>query len=146
MGVRSFFWLHNNVVATEITQPSFYVTPGTRHHGYHHKRGLGQIRLITYTMSRMEWICLVTIVLVLNYFFVFQSNMSKELLAKYLDSYLHFLSFLPGISEHVHKLRRVSDDVFQLLIKLRRPTDTLGIAGLSFGHFSGNHKVVDLPE
>ena len=53
--------------------------------------------------------------------------MSKELLAKYLDSYLHFLSFLPGISEHVHKLRRVSDDVFQLLIKLRRPTDTLGM-------------------
>ena len=58
--------------------------------------------------------------------------MSKELLAKYLDSYLHFLSFLPGISEHVHKLRRVSDDVFQLLIKLRRPTDTLGIVNTAY--------------
>ena len=57
---------------------------------------------------------------------LYTSNMSKELLAKYLDSYLHFLSFFPGVSEHVHKLRRVSDDVFQLLMKLRRPTDTLG--------------------
>lgn len=52
--------------------------------------------------------------------------MCKELLAKYLDTYLHFLSFLPGIKEHVNKLRKVSDDVFNLLVKLRRPTDPLG--------------------
>lgn len=57
---------------------------------------------------------------------LYTSNMSKELLAKYLDSYLHFLSLLPGIQEHVHKLRKISSDVFQLLVKLRRPTDPLG--------------------
>ena len=28
---------------------------------------------------------------------LYTSNMSKELLAKYLDTYLNFLSFLPGI-------------------------------------------------
>ena len=28
--------------------------------------------------------------------------------------------------EHVNKLRKISDDVFSLLVKLRRPTDTLG--------------------
>ena len=30
------------------------------------------------------------------------------------------------MKEHVNKLRKISDDVFSLLVKLRRPTDTLG--------------------
>ena len=59
---------------------------------------------------------------------LYTSNMSKELLAKHLDSYLHFLSLLPGIQEHVLKLRKISSDVFQLLVKLRRPRDPLGKA------------------
>ena len=57
---------------------------------------------------------------------LYTSNMAKELLAKYLDSYLHFLSLLPGIQEHVLKLRKISNEVFQLLVKLRKPTDPLG--------------------
>lgn len=57
---------------------------------------------------------------------LYTSNMAKELLAKYLDSFLHFLSLLPGIQEHVLKLRKISNEVFQLLVKLRRPTDPLG--------------------
>ncbi|TRY70868.1 hypothetical protein TCAL_10311 [Tigriopus californicus] len=57
---------------------------------------------------------------------LYTSNMAKELLAKYLDSYLHFLSLLPGIQEHVLKLRKISNEVFQLLVKLRRPSDPLG--------------------
>lgn len=57
---------------------------------------------------------------------LYTSNMAKELLAKYLDSYLHFLSLLPGISEHILKLRKISGEVFQLLVKLRHPTDPLG--------------------
>lgn len=53
--------------------------------------------------------------------------MAKELLAKYLDSYLHFLTYLdPSIQEHVFKLRKLSNEVFQLLFKLRRPNDPLG--------------------
>ncbi len=58
---------------------------------------------------------------------LYTSNMAKELLAKYLDSFLHFLSLLPGIQEHVLKLRKISNEVFQLLVKLRRPSDPLGI-------------------
>jgi len=58
---------------------------------------------------------------------LYTSNMTKELLAKYLDSYLHFLTYLdPSIQEHVLRLRKISNEVFQLLFKLRRPTDTLG--------------------
>ena len=57
---------------------------------------------------------------------LYTSNMAKELLAKYLDSFLHFLSLLPGIQEHVIKLRKISNEVFQLLVKLRRPNDPLG--------------------
>ncbi len=57
---------------------------------------------------------------------LYTSNMAKELLAKYLDSFLHFLSLLPGIQEHVLKLRKISNEVFQLLVKLRRPNDPLG--------------------
>ncbi|CAB4058023.1 unnamed protein product [Lepeophtheirus salmonis] len=57
---------------------------------------------------------------------LYTSNMAKELLAKYLDSYFHFLSVLPGIQEHVLKLRKISADVFSLLVKLRRPSDPLG--------------------
>ena len=57
---------------------------------------------------------------------LYTSNMAKELLAKYLDSFLHFLSLLPGIQEHVLKLRKISNEVFQLLVKLRRPSDPLG--------------------
>lgn len=57
---------------------------------------------------------------------LYTSNMTKELLAKYLDSFLHFLSLLPGIQEHVLKLRKISNEVFQLLVKLRRPADPLG--------------------
>ena len=33
---------------------------------------------------------------------------------------------LPGIQEHVLKLRKISNEVFQLLVKLRRPSDPLG--------------------
>ena len=57
---------------------------------------------------------------------LYTSNMAKELLAKYLDSFLHFLSLLPGIQEHVLKLRKISNEVFGLLVKLRRPSDPLG--------------------
>jgi len=58
---------------------------------------------------------------------LYTSNMAKELLAKYLDSYLHFLTYLdPSIQEHVIKLRKISNEVFQLLFKLRRPNDPLG--------------------
>ncbi len=57
---------------------------------------------------------------------LYTSNMAKELLAKYLDSFMHFLSLLPGIQEHVIKLRKISGEVFQLLVKLRRPSDPLG--------------------
>ena len=39
---------------------------------------------------------------------------------------LSFSSFLPGIQEHVLKLRKISNEVFQLLVKLRRPSDPLG--------------------
>ena len=35
-------------------------------------------------------------------------------------------SILAGIQEHVLKLRKISNEVFQLLVKLRRPSDPLG--------------------
>ena len=58
---------------------------------------------------------------------LYTSNMAKELLAKHLNSYIHFLSMLPGICpDHVKQLRKISADVFQLLVKLRRPRDPLG--------------------
>ena len=45
---------------------------------------------------------------------LYTSSMAKELLAKYLDSYLHFLSHLPGLKSHVHKLRKISTNVFEV--------------------------------
>ena len=45
---------------------------------------------------------------------LYTSSMAKELLAKYLDSYLHFLSHLPGLKSHVHKLRKISSNVFDV--------------------------------
>ncbi len=38
----------------------------------------------------------------------------------------HESHFLAGIQEHVIKLRKISNEVFQLLVKLRRPSDPLG--------------------
>ena len=49
---------------------------------------------------------------------LYTSSMAKELLAKYLDSYLHFLSHLPGLKSHVHKLRKISSNVFDVSPRL----------------------------
>jgi len=57
---------------------------------------------------------------------LFTSNIVKELLAKNLDSYLHYLTFLPGVAKTVSELRKVKHQVFDLIVNLRRPTDTLG--------------------
>jgi len=57
---------------------------------------------------------------------LFTSNIVKELLAKNLDSYLHYLTFLPGVSKTVEELRKVKHQIFDLIVSLRRPTDTLG--------------------
>jgi len=46
---------------------------------------------------------------------LYTSSMAKELLAKYLDSYLHFLSHLPGLKSHVHRLRKISSNVFEVI-------------------------------
>lgn len=45
---------------------------------------------------------------------LYTSSMAKELLAKYLDSYLHFLSHLPGLKSHVNKLRKISPNLFEV--------------------------------
>ena len=50
----------------------------------------------------------------------------QELLAKYLDSYLHYLSLLPGLDDAVNVLRKFKSRIFHLLVNLRRPTDSLG--------------------
>jgi len=57
---------------------------------------------------------------------LFTCNLSRELLAKYLDSYLHYLSCLPGVDPTVTLLRRIQQDVFQYIVTLRKPTDSLG--------------------
>ena len=57
---------------------------------------------------------------------LFTSNIVKELLAKNLDSYLHYLTSLPGVSKTVSELRKVKHQIFDLIVNLRRPTDTLG--------------------
>ena len=54
------------------------------------------------------------------------SGTAKELLAKHLESYLHYLSLLPGVEKTVGKLKNMQHRVFDLLSSLRRPTDTLG--------------------
>jgi hypothetical protein len=50
----------------------------------------------------------------------------QELLAKYLDSYLHYLSQLAGVEQAVTILRRFKSRIFHLLVNLRKPTDSLG--------------------
>ena len=51
----------------------------------------------------------------------FSGNIVRELIAKHLHSYLHFLSAIPGSEPVVSKLRGIQADVFQLLFTLRRP-------------------------
>lgn len=57
---------------------------------------------------------------------IYTSNMTKELIARHLDSYLHCLLFLPGSEKVVSKLRRIEQNLFQYLVSLRRPNDALG--------------------
>ena len=57
---------------------------------------------------------------------LFTCNLARELLAKYLDSYLHYLSFLPGVDSTLLLLKRIQQDVFQYIVTLRKPTDSLG--------------------
>ena len=54
------------------------------------------------------------------------SSTAKELLAKHLDSYLHYLSLLPGVERTVALLRKIEHRIFDLLQSLRRPEDKLG--------------------
>lgn len=57
---------------------------------------------------------------------IYTSGLSKELIARHLDSFLHCLSYLPGVEKTVAKLRKIEHDLFQYLVSLRRPTDALG--------------------
>ena len=61
MEVRSFFLGAFGYLITLLPKilrnQVFYVIPGTRHPGYHKNRGLGQIRLITYS-SQYEQHCM----------------------------------------------------------------------------------------
>ena len=57
---------------------------------------------------------------------LYTCNMTKELLARHLDEYLHCLSFIPGTENIVSKLRKIEQNVFQYLVQLRRPNDALG--------------------
>lgn len=50
----------------------------------------------------------------------------QELLARYLDSYLHYLSLLPGVEKVIAQLKKIKHKIFDLLVALRRPTDALG--------------------
>ena len=54
------------------------------------------------------------------------SNVVKELIAKHLNTFLHFLSALPGSHQLCTRLRALQSEVFQLMVNLRRPTDELG--------------------
>ena len=49
----------------------------------------------------------------------------QVLLAKYLDSYFHYLSTLPGVEEVVSTLKRNRSKIFQIIQSLRRPEDRL---------------------
>ena len=57
---------------------------------------------------------------------MYTSYIAKELIAKYLDSYLHYLSHYKGAENTVTKLRGIKSNIFQLLVSLRRPSDILG--------------------
>ena len=57
---------------------------------------------------------------------VFSSNVVREMIAKHLNTFLHFLSALPGSYEVCTRLRVLQSEVFQLMVNLRRPTDELG--------------------
>ena len=57
---------------------------------------------------------------------LFSSNLVAELIAKHLNTYLHFLSALPGSYQLCTRLGAIQSDVFQLLVNLRRPTDQAG--------------------
>ena len=54
------------------------------------------------------------------------SNMVGELLARHLNTYLQFLSALPEAHHLCARLRTIQSEVFQLMVKLRRPSDELG--------------------
>ena len=54
------------------------------------------------------------------------SNMVAELLAKHLNTFLHFLSALPEAHQLCARLRAIQSEVFQLMVNLRHPTDELG--------------------
>ena len=57
---------------------------------------------------------------------MYTSYIAKELMAKYLDSYLHYLSHYPNADKTVTKLRGLKTSIFELLNTLRRPSDVLG--------------------
>ena len=57
---------------------------------------------------------------------LFTSHVSKELIAKHIDSYLHSLSSILGADKVLTQLRKIQPNVFQHLVALRRPNDELG--------------------
>ena len=60
---------------------------------------------------------------------VFSENTCREVVARHLDSFLHCLSSLPGSERVTSRLRAIQTDVFQLLVRLRRPTDQTRYSG-----------------
>jgi len=56
----------------------------------------------------------------------YTNNRTKLLLARYLDSYLYYLSTQPGLTEVVFTLQRHKSRIFQLLIALRKSSDQVG--------------------
>lgn len=57
---------------------------------------------------------------------IYTSNRTKILLARYLDSYLYYLSSLHCCEDVVFTLHRYKNAIFQLLLSLRKPSDSLG--------------------
>jgi len=56
---------------------------------------------------------------------IFTSSITKELVAKHIDSFLYCLSSLPDSEKIVKKLKQMEPYVFQYLLNLGRPTDEL---------------------
>lgn len=57
---------------------------------------------------------------------MYSSYVAKELLAKYLNSFLQYLSQYENADKTITKLRGLKSNIIRLISTLRRPTDALG--------------------
>jgi len=78
---------------------------------------------LVYRMNLKEDICMMYPWLMED---MYSSYVAKELLAKYLNSFLQFLSQFENAERTVHKLNGLKNNIIELISSLRRPSDTLG--------------------